>query len=79
MSRKNRFAEWVDRHSPCSDRSLPLTHIAGAVAAQRIIDDGKLALPRKIEGDLKKPLVLFYGRPATPHPALPKTATGPPW
>ena len=65
MDRKNRFAEWIDRHKPSAERPLPLTHVAGAVAAQRIMDDGKLALPTKVEGDLGKPLVyLFYGRPA---------------
>jgi hypothetical protein len=62
---KNRFAEWVDRHEPAASRLLPLTHIAGVVNAQRIIDDGRISLPAKTDGEFRKPLVyLFYGRPA---------------
>lgn len=65
MTRRKRFTEWIDKHDPCSDRFLPLTHISGAVSAQRVIDDGKLSLPSKTDGTFNQPLVyLFYGRPA---------------
>lgn len=65
MTKSNRFTDWIDRHTPQSDRLLPLTHIAGAVSAQRIADSGKIQLPDKIEGNEDRPLVyLFYGRPA---------------
>lgn len=58
------FCDWIDKHSPVSERLLPITHVSSAIGTQRVVDDGKLMLPDKIDGSFKSPLLyFFYGRP----------------
>jgi hypothetical protein len=64
MAKKKHFCEWVDKHSSSIDRLLPLTHVSSTIAAERIIDDGKLSLPDEVVDGFDRPLLyFFYGRP----------------
>ncbi|HEV7342491.1 MAG TPA: hypothetical protein VGN68_12725 [Sphingopyxis sp.] len=62
---ENKFSEWVDRHEPAQSRLLPITHVTSTISAERIIDENKMSLPEKCDGEFKDPLLyFFYGRPA---------------
>ena len=62
---ENKFSEWVDRHDAHKSRLLPITHVTSTISAERIIDDKKMSLPDKCDGEFENPLLyFFYGRPA---------------
>lgn len=62
---ENKFSEWVERHEAEKSRLLPITHVTSTISAERIIDENKMFLPDKSEGEFKDPLLyFFYGRPA---------------
>ena len=63
---ENKFSEWVERHEAQKSRILPITHVTSTISAERIIDENKMFLPDKSEGEFKDPLLYFsMGGPRT--------------